>query len=310
MENEISNEQTADDIGSITDKVSNMFTEEPVETEVETKEEEVVEEKTEEVKEEPTEEVKEVEAPSHWPKEMKDVFETLDPKGKEALLFQAKNLESGYQRKYQEVSEERKKIVAFQGLIDQFQADKEFANHILNYKKPEPQDNNYGLGERPTDPYEALKYDAALEAKKVIAEETKKRNEELEISQKQEYINRTYEEALSDPLYQEVRKGIFDYIESLPESIQESYYKKVSFDPDEYKRLHLKIREEIVNSKQSDNKKPVVMEKKVKPPVLENGGGTEDVVVEKKPLTKQQLKDQAIRKDPSAYLKRVVSEMF
>ncbi len=60
-----------------------------------------------------------LEAPKHWSKEDKDAFAKVPPEGRETLLKLARNLEAGFTRKSQELSDKAKFAEAARGLFDE-----------------------------------------------------------------------------------------------------------------------------------------------------------------------------------------------
>ena len=60
-----------------------------------------------------------LEAPKHWSKEDKEQFAKLPPEGRETLLKLARNLEGGFTRKSQELSDKAKFADAARGLFDE-----------------------------------------------------------------------------------------------------------------------------------------------------------------------------------------------
>lgn len=242
--------------------------------------------------------------PAHWSQEMKEAFNSLSDSEKKGFIIQAKNLENGYQKKFQEIAREKEKLYAFQGLVEQFQTDKEFAQHILSYAKQEPKDNNYGLGERPTDPYDAIRYDSALEAKKAVQEEIAKLTDQQKQDVYKEHINKTIQEAKSDPLYAKVQEGIFKYIESQPAKVQEQIAKILDSDVDAYKEVYLRIRNQIDGETKSESNMPnsVGKEKAPQAPILEKAGASiDDVAVKTKRQKRAEAKAEAIKGNWSSY---------
>lgn len=62
-----------------------------------------------------------VEAPEHWSQEDKDEFANLSEELKPLWLKKAKSLESGYNRKFEEVATERKQLETFKGFNEIFE---------------------------------------------------------------------------------------------------------------------------------------------------------------------------------------------
>ena len=62
------------------------------------------------------------EAPSTWSKDDRDAFNALDDKGKETLLAIHKNMESGLNRKMEELAEQRKRYSGFDTLTETAQS--------------------------------------------------------------------------------------------------------------------------------------------------------------------------------------------
>src|SRR5215204_5606576 len=104
----------------------NSSTEEP--EEVEAVEEEVVEAavEPEEVAEdvEPSQEETEddVPVPDHWASEDKEVFKALDKRGKEFLIRRHKEMEAGYTKKAQALSESAKVAESYKSMMSPHEA--------------------------------------------------------------------------------------------------------------------------------------------------------------------------------------------
>lgn len=274
-----------------------------------------------EAKEKPAAEVKKpeggteeemIEAPQQWTQEMKDNFNALDNKARKIVLEQSKNMERGFHAKSKELARERQKLAAFEGLIEEFTNDKKFAEHILSYKKTEK--DNFGMGERPTDPYEAMKYDTALEARKAAAEIVMKKEEEHYRVSQQEAINRTIQEAQSDPEYDNVMNGIFKYIEEQPAKIQSQIAQLLDSDVDAFKSIYIRIRNNLVKSKDSAGKKETNMpqgvgvEKEPEAPILEKSGAGDESATSRR-QKQQAAKLEAIKGDYKPYLKNLVKDL-
>ncbi|WP_156920699.1 hypothetical protein [Fundidesulfovibrio putealis] len=314
---DIQNDSTNDATAEFTQSaVSELFPEFKTESTHDDNDDDEIVEQKEEIKEPETKveqpKTETFEAPAHWSTEMKEAYNSLNENEKKGFIIQAKNLESGYQRKYQDIAKEKEKILAFQGLVEQFQTDKEFAQHILNYSKQEPKDNNYGLGERPVDPYDAIRYDSALEAKKAVQEEISKLTDQQKQDVYKEHINKTIQEAQSDPLYAKVQEGIFKYIESQPAKVQEQIAKILDSDVDAYKEVYLRIRNQIDGETKSESNMPngVGKEKAPQAPILEKSGAVvDDVAVKTKQQKKSEAKAQAIKGNWAPYLSTLVEDL-
>lgn len=72
-----------------------------------------------EAKTEAPAEAPEFEPPQHWDDELKKAFSALPPEGKKAMRQLAKNLEGGFTRKSQELSDQARYAQAVRGLIDE-----------------------------------------------------------------------------------------------------------------------------------------------------------------------------------------------
>ena len=262
-----------------------------VETTVETKSEPVVTKET----------VDDLKVPDHWGQELKDRYNAKNESGKRDMLENVKELEKGYQRKYQEVANEKKKVEAYEKFIQKVESDPNFYIHIANYK-PTEAENNFGMGQRPSDPYEALRYDNELSARKAADDQFNKREEERKQVEFMNAINNTKRESQNDPLFEQVFDGMKNYLESIDDDeLREKTEHKLNWDVGYYKKIYLRERQKIVekqgnSSKTSDSptnalKNVVGMEKTPRAPVLE-AGGAESEAVNTKQLSRRKANEE------------------
>lgn len=151
------------------------------------------------------------------------------------------------------------------------------------------------MGERPTDPYDALKYDAELAARKAFHEEHAKQQAELKEHTQKNEINKIIEQVQSDPLRDEVYQGIMEFIGMQPPALRNIIERQIDSNVDAFKQIYLGIRDKIEssrNAKKSETVKKV--ESQPQAPILEKSGASEPEVSAKAKTGIKEAKRKAI----------------
>lgn len=245
------------------------------------------------VVEEVKEEAPKIDAPAHWPNEMKEKFEALPREGQEALLFQSKQLERGYNEKFQQLSKERQRDAAYDGMVQEFQKNPQFAKHVMGFfeqggteaqTKQQQVSDPYGLGPRPDDPIEQLQYDAAVKAAAAIERkfgaQLQQRDEHNQRIEHQMVVQRVLNDVRQDPLFDKVYKGIAEYIQSQPESFRPGLYQTLDSNPKAFIETYNWVRQQVSSKAPAPSKvqqqptpvAPRVEPRKEEAPLLESSG--------------------------------------
>jgi len=275
------------------------------------------------------------EPPTHWPEEDKKLFSSLPAESQEVLLNQSKSLERGYQRKFQELAEDRRRTAAYEGLINSIERDPNLVKHILSYgevreaqAKQEAQaqeENPYGLGPRPDDPLAAIEYDAAVKgarlAEKAIMD---KLGPTMQQMTQRVDINSTMQKVREDELFPQVYKGMHEYVKSLPPHLAQEEFNRLNTDPKTFLNRYMWVRERLNGTQQQGNQpqasspNPSVQSKaprtetvREEAPVLESSGaGMRDVNgdVRKKLSSKDRL-EKLRQGEYQPYFKHIVDTL-
>lgn len=200
-----------------------------------------------------------LEAPAHWSEADKAAFKAQPREAQEFLINRHREMESGFNKKFQALAEERKRIEPLAFLDERLKKDPDFREYLKGYeaRKPEKQ-----AEQPPDDPIELIKY----EAKKEFREELQREREAALAQQHESRVKQTIETVTLDPMYEAVQRGIESYIKSQPtKAIQDALYRQLDSDPDAYLGTY-----EFVKNVITGNAKPTTSEPKqpeTKPPV-------------------------------------------
>lgn len=319
----------------VTGLVDDLF---PEYAEVKDEEKEVEEAPAEEVKDEapaeqskePVQEVAKLDAPAHWPQEMREKFDALPRDGQEALLYQSKQLESGYNKKFQQLAKDRERDAAFDGMVQEFQRNPNFAKHVMGFfeqqqaqQAQQQVDDPYGLGPRPDDPIEQLQYDAAVKAyqalEKKLGPQLKQREEQSRQMEHQMVVQRVLNDVRQDPLFDKVYGGIAEYIQSQPEMFRPGLYQQLDSDPRAFIETYNWVRQHVVGRMQQtptkreepqQQQQPRVEPRKEQAPILESSGAdTREANEVSRAKKRDQARREAAKGNWQPFLKQAVESL-
>lgn len=216
-----------------------------------------------------------LEAPAHWSEADKAAFKAQPREAQEFLINRHREMESGFNKKFQALAEERKRIEPLAFLDERLRKDPDFREHLKSYeaRKPEKQ-----AEQPPDDPIELIKW----EAKKEFREELQREREAALAQQHEHRVKQTIETVTSDPMFDAVHKGIESYIKAQPKAIQAALFHQLDNDPDAYLETYELVKNVISGNakpKSSESKQPEVKapirKETLHKPLLETSGAIE-----------------------------------
>lgn len=224
----------------------------------------------------PAEDAQPLEAPAHWSEERRAEFSSLPPAAQKILTERHKEMERGYNDKFQELAKQRTETQAWQQLTQRIQSDPQFAQHVFSYgQQPEQPETP------PTfdDPVAELEYNAAQRAREEVLKEITPQLEQQRALEQQVQIQSVLAKHQRDPLFQEVDTAMREYIDSQPTDAMKAHlYRTLDSNPQAYTETYAALRQSIAQKAAQPEApaQPAQVERKVTPreaPKLEEAGG-------------------------------------
>jgi len=196
--------------------------------------------------------------------------------------------EKDYRQKTQQLAEQRREMEAWNAHIERLKADPAYAQHVFKGYQPEQP-------KAPDDPIEAIKWEAAQQAKQEIMRDLAPHLQQLQAKQT---IDGVKAQVMRDPLFDETQAAILNMVQRLPPSVRDLTYQKLDADPNAYMETYADARKwvEAQKSKPKDEPAPVKEEEKEpvarreRAPLLESAGRTVPTASEEKSKA-QRLKE-------------------
>lgn len=221
--------------------------------------------------------VDKIEAPAHWSEERRKEFEQLPPAAQRILSDRHREMERGYNDKFQELAKQRTDLAAWDTLTQRIKSDPQFAQHVFSYGQQAQQP---AAPQRPEDPLEAIAWDAAQQAREEFLKEIAPRLEQQRQLEQKMQIQSVLAYHQRDPLYPKVDAAMREYIDSQPtDTMKANLYRMLDSNPQAYSETYKALRQRV--EEQSRKPEPVqpdqtAPQRKVTPreaPKLEDAGG-------------------------------------
>lgn len=151
-----------------------------------------------------------------------------------------------YTRKTMDLANKARQLDGFQSLIGMLQSDPDFAQHVFGYK---PQGQAAPAAqEPPADPIERIKWEAKREARQEIMGEITPMANEVRAIKAQAQVNDVIGTLRTDPLHEQVKQGMLDYVNAQPPMVRERLAAQMDADMNLFLGVYGDIRQRVIQA--------------------------------------------------------------
>ena len=223
-----------------------------------------------------------LEAPAHWSEDRRREFEGLPPAAQKILTARHKEMERGYNDKFQALANERTQLSAWQQLTQRIQADPQFAQHVFSYgqQAEQPQPEGPPVFD---DPVQELEYNAAQRAREEVLKELDPTLKQQQNLQTQVERQAAIAHFRSDPRFAEVDVAVKEYVDQQPtQEMRDHLSTTLLSDLKAYGNIYSALRQNIAQkaAQPVPPAQPAPKQRKVtqrEAPKLEDAGGPVNV---------------------------------